>query len=118
MGYYLLTVDPTEDAGRFVHALLDKRGFDTSITYINNYIRFGIPYDTDSMVLHPSLNQTGSAHLRFACSNPNGQNIPKKDPDEENIGKTVRWVFGPAAGREWWCLDYENLELRIPASRS
>jgi DNA polymerase I-like protein with 3'-5' exonuclease and polymerase domains len=28
---------------------------------------------------------------------------------------TLRVVFGPLPGREWWSIDYENIELRIPA---
>lgn len=28
---------------------------------------------------------------------------------------TLRGVFGPPPGYEWWAIDYENIELRIPA---
>lgn len=31
------------------------------------------------------------------------------------MSRTLRYIFGPVPGREWWCLDYENIELRIPA---
>ncbi len=30
----------------------------------------------------------------------------------------LRYLFGPAPGREWWTMDYENIELRIPAYES
>jgi DNA polymerase I-like protein with 3'-5' exonuclease and polymerase domains len=30
----------------------------------------------------------------------------------------LRYAFGPAPGREWWALDYENIELRIPGYES
>lgn len=33
-------------------------------------------------------------------------------------GFNLRYMFGPAPGREWWSLDYENVELRIPAYES
>jgi hypothetical protein len=26
----------------------------------------------------------------------------------------LRYAYGPAPGREWWCFDFENIELRIP----
>lgn len=33
-------------------------------------------------------------------------------------GFNLRYCFGPPPGWEWWCLDYENIELRIPAYES
>src|SRR5581483_10658108 len=64
--------------------------------------------DANWLVLHPSLNQTGTDTLRFSCSNPNEQNISKRK------GFSTRYCFGPAPGREWWSLDAKNIELRIP----
>lgn len=52
---------------------------------------------------------TGTNTLRWSSSNPNSQNISKKE------SFNLRRCFGPAPGREWWSLDYQNLELRIPA---
>ena len=120
MAIYLATLDPASPGGRFVAAVLGKRGYDSSLAYIANYLRHGIREADGMMRLHPSFNPTGTAHLRWACANPNGQNISKKDPDddEDSEGKTVRYLFGPAPGREWWSLDYENIELRIPAYES
>lgn len=87
-------------------------------------------------VLHPSLNPTGADTLRWSSSNPNEQNISKQgmtcihcwgdghDLDgrkcencdgEGQDSRSMRYAFGPAPGREWWSLDYENIELRIPA---
>lgn len=86
-----------------------KSSRDTAYSYCKSYKRFGIPLRCGSVLLHPSLNATGSGTLRFSSSNPNEQNISKRS--ETNI----RYAFGPAPGREWWSLDYENLELRIPA---
>ena len=63
------------------------------------------------LVLHPSVNSTGTATTRFSSSNPNAQNISTK----EDEGKGIRHVFGPLPGREWWSIDATNIELRIPA---
>lgn len=99
----------------FIRSLGDKRKRDTAITYMDSYIRFWIPVDVDPSTgagwykLHPSLNPTGSDTLRWSSSNPNEQNISKKE------GFNLRYCFGPSPGREWWSLDAMNIELRIPA---
>lgn len=64
-------------------------------------------------VLHPSLNPTGTDTLRFSSSNPNSHNI-KKGED----GESLRYTFGPPPGYEWWSLDAQNIELRLPAYKS
>lgn len=63
-------------------------------------------------VLHPSLNQTGTDTLRWSSSNPNEQNISKRE------GFNLRFMFGPAPGREWWSLDARGIEDRLPAYKS
>lgn len=62
--------------------------------------------------MHPFLNMTGTVQLRWSSSNPNEQNISKQE------GYNLRWTFGPGPDREWWSLDYENLELKIPTFES
>lgn len=95
----------------FVTALRDKRSRDTAITYLESYKRFWLPitHHIGWYVLHPSLNPTGTDTLRFSSNNPNEQNISKKK------GFNLRSCFGPPPGYEWWSMDYENIELRIPA---
>lgn len=86
----------------------------------------------DYKVLYPNFNATGSDTLRFTCSNPNGQQISKQEsecPHCEGEGcdkchgkgvslRSLRWMFGPAPGREWYSCDAQNIELRIPAYES
>ncbi len=117
--HYLATLDPDGKQHRFVQALSDKRKRDTAVQYMIGYKRFWLPSyrdhnmrQTDWYVLHPSLNQTGTDTLRMSSSNPNEQNISAKE------GFNLRYSFGPAPGREWWSLDYQNIELRIPAYAS
>lgn len=140
--HYLQTLDPEGKQWRFVRTLSDKRKRDTAIQYMTGYRRFWLPHDVQFVVsrgtskdpktlaalanvakaaamklgewfvLHPSLNMTGTDTLRWSSSNPNEQNISKKE------GFNLRYSFGPAPGREWWSLDYENIELRIPAYES
>ena len=79
-------------------------------------------------VLHPNLNPTGTDTLRWSSNNPNEQNISKqvetcrvcmgKGCDtchgEGEVSYNLRYIFGPAPGREWWSMDAKNIELRIP----
>ena len=98
----------------FIRSLKGKRKRDTAINYLKGYKKFWLPLKTkennpDWFVLSPSVNATGTDTLRWSYSNPNGQNISKQE------GFNLRHCFGPAPGREWWSLDVENIELRIPA---
>lgn len=95
----------------FIKALRDKRKRDTAINYLEGYRRYWLPSESNDsfFILHPSLNCTGTDTLRWSSSNPNEQNISKQE------GFNLRYAFGPAPGREWWAMDAENIELRIPA---
>jgi DNA polymerase I-like protein with 3'-5' exonuclease and polymerase domains len=109
--YYLETLRPQSKQYRFIKALADKRSRDTAVTFMNSYERFWKPleeYPEDWYVLHPHLNPTGTSTLRWSSSAPNEQNISKRE------SFNLRYLFGPAPGREWWSLDARNIELRIP----
>ena len=114
--YYLDTLPPDSKAHRFVKKLAESREWDTALTYLRSYARFRLPLSEwgggEWHVLHPTFNPTGSATLRHSCERPNAENVSKRKRSN------LRRVFGPAPGREWWCLDYSNLELRIPAYES
>jgi DNA polymerase-1 len=116
MEYYRQTLPPRGKALAFIRALTGKRQRDTAITYLDGYTRFALPWgdgrDPDWWLLHPSLNPTGTDTLRWSSAQPNEQNISKKE------GFNLRYIFGPAPGREWWSLDAKNIELRIPAYES
>jgi DNA polymerase I-like protein with 3'-5' exonuclease and polymerase domains len=128
MGHYELTLPSHSKESYFVKSLLAKRRRDTALGFIESYERFNVNVDENVGRLHPSLNMTGTSTLRWTCSNPNSQQISKQesicrecdgDGCEEcnNTGRdthTIRWAFGPAQDREWWSLDFQNIELRIP----
>jgi DNA polymerase I-like protein with 3'-5' exonuclease and polymerase domains len=118
MDHYLETLRAGSRPLLFLKKLRDKRSMDTALAYLAGYKRFWIPLlykcqepgeNTDWYRLHPSLNPTGTDTLRWSSSQPNEQNISKKELFN------LRYVFGPAPGREWWSLDAKNIELRIPA---
>ena len=120
MQQYRDNLPEDSDDLNFIIALGDKRKRDTALNYMQGYERFWLPTfpvnfvsgNQDWYRLYPSLNPTGTDTLRMSSSNPNEQNISKKE------GFNLRYCFGPAPGREWWSLDYDNLELRIPAYES
>ncbi len=117
--HWIATLPPRSRQLRFFERLKDARKRDTAVQYMDGYERFWIPlgiYDRRGrqpwFCLHPSLNPTGTDTLRWSSQNPNEQNISKQD------GFNLRECFGPIPGRVWYSLDYENLELRIPAYES
>jgi hypothetical protein len=121
---YLALLPERSKARTFVKALKDKRQRDTAITYMEGYSRFWLQWRDEAWIpayegavdergrgwyiLHPRLNPTGTNTLRFSSSHPNEQNISKRE------GFNLRFGFGPAPGREWYAVDGQNLELRLP----
>jgi DNA polymerase I-like protein with 3'-5' exonuclease and polymerase domains len=112
MEHFLLTLPEGSDQHTFISNLSGKRRRDTAISYMNGYRRFWIEIRPGFYILHPSVNPTSTTTLRWSSSNPNEQNISKKE------GFNLRYGFGPAPGREWWSCDAQNIELRIPAYES
>lgn len=112
MSHYVATLDGSQQ--EFVRLLIDKRGYDTALSYMGAYQRFWVPVlgSPGYFRIHPSLNPCGTDHLRWASNSPNMQNVSKDDD------KNLRSCFGPAPRREWWSMDFQNVELRIPAYES
>jgi DNA polymerase-1 len=72
-------------------------------------------------IIYPSFNITGTNTVRFSSSAPNLQNVGKgKDSfaDFAYLNLSLRKVFGPAPGREWWAVDYDQMQLAIFAFAS
>jgi DNA polymerase I-like protein with 3'-5' exonuclease and polymerase domains len=113
---YRATLPAKSKQLRFIEALAERRACGTFMSYAEGYRRFGLPLEDvgadDYRIMYPSVNATGTDTLRCSSSNPNEQNISKRQ------GYNMRYCFGPKPGREWWSLDAKNLELRIPAYES
>jgi DNA polymerase I-like protein with 3'-5' exonuclease and polymerase domains len=120
---WLLKLPEGEKAHTFIKSLQAYRKRQTALGYIASYEKFWIPDRTNRLIkglyrIHPSLNPTGTDTLRFSSENPNSQQIAKlpiAELGEDKGGYSARYMFGPAPGREWWSLDYENIELRVPS---
>jgi len=108
---YALTL--SGDQLEFVKQFGIKSKRSTGVQYMTGYERYWRDDgDGEWHRLHAGLNPTGTGTLRFSSSDPNMQNVSKKEDSN------LRYIFGPAPGREWWTMDYENIELRIPAYES
>jgi DNA polymerase-1 len=95
----------------------------------------GTTSNNRTLIIHPSINVTGTKFTRQSSNSPNLQNVGtgKEEVQSDTIQPTgvasagkilslrrdqrldynLRTVFGPTPGREWWDFDYSNLELRI-----
>lgn len=113
----------------FIRSLISSRAQAKACEMLEGYKSFWLPYHPGDAsngtdwnatfggrpdeqlwkLLHPNVNPTGTDTLRWSCRNPNLQNISKKDDFN------LRYIFGPAPGREHWSLDYRGIEKRIPA---
>lgn len=114
---YQITLPPRSKGLKFVTWLRGRRKRASALGYMTSYEKFWLNEDGDLFRVYPSLNPTGTDTLRWSSYNPNEQQISKKGMTDDDR-KNVRYCFGPAPGREWWSLDYDNLELRIPAYES
>jgi len=63
--------------------------------------------------LHPDFMQLGAATGRFACSNPNLQQIPRNSEEAP-----FRQCFTPAEGYKLVVTDYSSMEMRVLADLS
>lgn len=107
---YLNTLPKRGKQRKFIEALRRKRKCDTALSYLESYEKFWLPTkNSDTFVLHGSVNATGTDTLRMSMQNPNTAQISKQE--EINL----RYAFGVAFGREGWSLDAKNVELRLPA---
>lgn len=86
-----------------------------SSSYYSAYLRW---VDSDGR-LRPDFKSHGTLNRRYACVNPNLQQIPKTD-DEKLLSKPwsahVLECFVPIEGYELWQFDYSQLELRMGAA--
>lgn len=88
--------------------LLDYRGYEKLISAFGENLLAKINSKTKR--IHPDFMQIGADTGRFACSNPNLQQIPKDS--------AFRDCFVPAPGFKFIVADYSQIELRIMAELS
>lgn len=88
--------------------LLEYRGYEKLISAFGENLLAKINPKTGR--IHPDFMQIGADTGRFACSNPNLQQIP--------TDSAFRSCFVPAEGYKFVVADYSQIELRIMAELS
>lgn len=112
--YLQLSVSPRSRPFHFIRNLMAHRKFQKATEYLDSYrwSSLAVPGLPDWWTIRPSYNNAGTATTRLASYDPNQQNISKQEDFN------LRRVFAPLPGRQWWSIDYENIELRIFAYTS
>ncbi len=139
MDVYFATLPANSKQSIFVRRLSWLKKLSTAVSYMENYLGYAVPMegDDDFLLLHPSIKLTATAHLRTGSERPNGQSIGKKEyecpacdgekpdvltcPRCKGTGvaiRSFRYAFGPEPGREWYSMDYSNIERRTVAKKA
>lgn len=118
-----LKTQPDEKVARlftFCCGILQYKNNHAAITQISNFLFNMLDEDQDGFsTLYQSINSYGAKTTRQSHSNPNGANISKGGKVKKIIEfmfrnkQTLRILFGPKPGREWWDVDYSQLQLVI-----
>lgn len=90
----------------------DVRRFDTNV---GKFVSGSIMDHSIDGRLHCQFNQLrsdnyGTVSGRFSSSNPNLQNIPRRD---EELGPLIRGLFLPEPGEIWYSDDWSQIEYRL-----
>jgi DNA polymerase I len=91
--------------------LRDYRGYEKLISAFGDTLLAKVNKVTGR--LHPDFLQLGAATGRFACANPNLQQIPRNSEEAP-----FRQCFTPAKGYKLVVTDYSSMEMRILADQS
>lgn len=105
----------------FCASLLQNNKSAKGISQIDNFDTLMLGYDNASgyATLYSSINPYGTDTTRQSASNPNPQNISKGGKNKGSVAhlfkikKSLRGLFGPHPGREWWRTDYKQIQLFI-----
>lgn len=109
----------------FCASLLTYKKAKTNISQLEGWILKSQKKDKFGYaILYPTINPYGPKTTRQSMSDPNGQNVSKGGNIKKTIehlfknAQTLRTVFGPKRGREWFSNDYVQLQLIIFAIMS
>lgn len=100
----------TDTTNPLVSCLLGHRhAMKNASTYYENFLR----YMDSKNVLHAQINPDGTKTGRFSYSNPNLQNLPKREDERSDSPWDVRKSFIPRPGTVFVEMDYSQAEYRL-----
>jgi DNA polymerase I-like protein with 3'-5' exonuclease and polymerase domains len=109
----------------FCSALLQYSKANKNVSQIDAFLSNAVSLDnSDTCWLLPSINPYGTKTTRQSSSNPNGTNISKGGRNKKAVAhlwknkQTLRTLFGPPQGFEWWSVDYNKIQPMIFAVMS
>ncbi len=121
-----LQVSPRSKKATFLRNLMESRKYTKAVEYLTSYKACGFPIGKQVhketpklswatreakslpwLILHSNFNITGTATTRFSSTDPNTQNISKQETFN------LRKIFVPLPHREYYSIDYDNIEFRI-----
>lgn len=105
----------------FSSSLLMYKQANTFVTQIQQYLRNAqyLSEDTEYALLYSDINPWGAKSTRQNSSNPGLHNTSKGGKQKKGIARffktkpTLRSLFAPPPGFEWWKVDYSQLQLVI-----
>lgn len=105
--------DLNPDARTVISSVIALKKYEKALSMENSYLIKQV-----GKRLYASYNPNGTGTLRLSSSDPNGQNIGKGQVSKtiaELVTESVslRPIFGPKKGREWYSVDYVQLQLVI-----
>jgi DNA polymerase I-like protein with 3'-5' exonuclease and polymerase domains len=106
-----ITPYATGDSLRFLTRLMDYRGAQKGMDYVDEYDSVALQED-GLWVIHSHFNTARTRGTRLSSNDPNLQNVSKQEHSP------LRSLFGPRPGKVWLCCDYNQLEARLMAQLS
>lgn len=105
-------IQPHRRSRECILALMDRQSKLTAIKYLRGYETRAMKRGR-VLVLHPTINQTGTVSTRESSQDPNGQNVGRGGGVDDK--PSLRRVFIPRKGYSWLAADWDQLELRLSA---
>lgn len=102
---------------KLAKAIIEYTGADQMITgFMEPYQRFK-SFENGCWVLHPNFKQVGPVTGRYACGDPNLQQVAADDSGKKkaNIQLRPRECLGPRDGYVWYLPDYSQIEVWVPS---
>lgn len=98
-----------------VDAIFRYRATKKGLEFCETYQSYGVPegHDPNQLVIHGGFKQVGPNTGRWACGEPNLQQVSEPDSSRHGQVMPVREPFGPRPGFVWISADYSGMEIRV-----